>query len=172
VTRKWHSVTTGGKSSFLDTWICLLTCESVTIYLRKGIAKPSVLEDNCFQLWDPSSISEKCFVLKSRYVVGLSWLHNGFGWLKSDNWKRILVWEGMSSFQILLGMTRRCRRIFVFNIWRLQFIVARRDSAALLTLVQINENLILDCYIFIILKIAHYSFIARRIYKDLLPVNK
>jgi hypothetical protein len=78
--QKWHTVTTGGKSlSFMETWICLLTCVAVTVCLRKGIAEPSVLEDNCFHVWGPSSISWNSFVLKSSYVIGLSWLHNDSG---------------------------------------------------------------------------------------------
>jgi hypothetical protein len=65
--------------SFLETRICLLTCVAVTIFLRKGIAKPFVLEDDCLHVWGPSSFSGNCFVLKSRYVIVLCWLHNDVG---------------------------------------------------------------------------------------------
>jgi hypothetical protein len=109
--------------SFLEAWICLLTCEAVTRSLRKGTATPSVLEDNCFLVWGPSSISGNCFVLKSRYVIGLCWLHNDFGCYNQPTGDEI-IWEWMSSFQILLGYEAT-----------LQQDVCRRDLAT-----EINRN--------------------------------
>jgi hypothetical protein len=39
----------------------------------------------------------------SPYAIVLCWLHTDFGLLKSANWRRIFVWEGMSSIKILTG---------------------------------------------------------------------
>jgi hypothetical protein len=71
-------VTRSGTMTPQEAWICLLKCVAAHSLSSEGIANPSVLEDNCFHVWGPSSVSGNWFALKSRYVIGLCWLHNDF----------------------------------------------------------------------------------------------
>lgn len=56
-------------SRFLGKWIWVFTHVAVSVCLQKGITKLSSLNGNSFHVWGPRSISRKCFVLKSRYML-------------------------------------------------------------------------------------------------------